>query len=332
MSQTRGRRKRGHNLPTGMHKRGNSYVTRIRTGGGDRWVSHGTDLAMAKRKHHELMATGIAPIGRMTVADAAKSWLEHHVAAQRNEKNRRDAASRVRDHLNPFLGTRLVARLAGSDLQAYRVHLQSKGISVQTVHHLLSDARCLCRWLELEKLVLRSPFPPRLMPRLQESPPRRLDSSEVQAVLAIGEPHAFVIRLGLGTGLRWAEMCRAQATDLQGEVLMVSHTKSAKLRRVPVTGELLSELRRRVGRLVPFRENSPGSFNRTVRRMTGLGRFHVHALRHTFACQWLERGGSLPTLQMILGHASIVTTQRYARLTDEHVLAEARRLPREVQR
>ena len=44
---------------------------------------------------------------------------------------------------------------------------------------------------------------------------------------------------------------------------------------------------------------------------------------HTFACRWLECGGSLAALQEILGHASIVRTQRYARLGEEHVRTEA---------
>ena len=77
---------------------------------------------------------------------------------------------------------------------------------------------------------------------------------------------------------------------------------------------------------MPYATGSPGSFALRVKRNAGLERFHVHMARHTFACQWLERGGSLAALQQMLGHASIVTTQRYARLTDEAVMREAGRL------
>ena len=78
--------------------------------------------------------------------------------------------------------------------------------------------------------------------------------------------------------------------------------------------------------MVPYSTGSPGSFATRVRRLTGIDGFHVHQLRHTMECQWLERGGSLAALQQVLGHASITTTQRYARLSDEAVMREAARI------
>ena len=140
------------------------------------------------------------------------------------------------------------------------------------------------------------------------------------------EPFGFVIRLGLGTGLRWAELCRSQSRHAEHGWLVVSQTKSGKVRRVPLAPELLQEVATHVGRLVPFREADPGTFSWHVRRMSGVERFHPHMMRHTFACRWIERDGSLPALQQILGHSSIATTQRYARLGDDAVKEQALRV------
>ena len=62
---------------------------------------------------------------------------------------------------------------------------------------------------------------------------------------------------------------------------------------------LLSELRFRVGRILPL--TSADSFARQVPAGTGITRFHAHQLRHSFACRWLEAGGSLAALQGQLG-------------------------------
>lgn len=74
---------------------------------------------------------------------------------------------------------------------------------------------------------------------------------------------------------------------------------------------------------------SPGDgcfFTREVRVKSEISRFHAHQVRATFACRWLERGGALVALQQEPGHAAIATTQRYARLTDEVVFSEAKRV------
>lgn len=233
------------------------------------------------------------------------------------------ATQRVRDYLEPFLGSRGVAQLRPDDLRAYRLWLQTKGLAPRTVRHLLADARCLLTWCVEAGLLERSPFPRRVMPRIQEEPPDRLDDFDVRAVLGIPEPQAFVVRFALGTGLRWGEMCRARAEHLEGDMLRVAHTKSGRIRRVPVAPDLRDEIRGKVGELVPYGPESQGAFAKFARRHSRVRHFHVHQLRHTFACRWIENGGSLPALQQVLGHASVVTTQMYARLSDEVVRREA---------
>ena len=96
------------------------------------------------------------------------------------------------------------------------------------------------------------------------------------------------------------------------------------IRRVPLQRAVFDELRMRVERFLPI--INPWGFARMVRRYSGVARFHAHQLRHTFACRWLERGGSLAALQELLGHSSIVTTQRYARISDDMVRREVERL------
>jgi len=112
--------------------------------------------------------------------------------------------------------------------------------------------------------------------------------------------------------------------DIQNGVLVVHKTKSKKVRRVPLSAALRQELRGRVGRIIGLTDSE--GLAKIVRRESGVTRFHAHQLRHTFACRWVEQGGSLAALQQILGHASIVTTQQYARISDDLVRREAERL------
>ena len=49
-------------------------------------------------------------------------------------------------------------------------------------------------------------------------------------------------------------------------------------------------------------------------------------MRHTFACRWLEAGGSLAALQQVLGHSTVGTSQRYARLDEDAIRQEAERV------
>ena len=315
-------------LPENMCRRPGrkTYYVRGRVDGKDRWVSLGSDFEEACRKLRQLPAGDAVPRSELTVKLAAERWLQQYVATSRQPKGQVTTRSRIKKYLEPGMGHLILGRVTREHVRSYRLWLEKHPISATSVWHILADVRCMFFWCVDAGLLDSSPFPRRIMPRLQERPPDRLTDEEAEQLRQLPEPYGFVCRLALGTGLRWGELTRAQASDTERGFLVVSHTKSRRVRRVPLEPELLKEISARVGKLVGFSVLSPGSLAKAIRHRTGIERFHVHQTRHTFACQWLERGGSLAALQQILGHASIETTQRYARLTDEVVMREAQRI------
>lgn len=305
-----------------------TYHTHLRKGGVNRWVAHGIDLGLAEKRHHELVRRGPAAAARHTVDAAHEKWRAGYLKTNRAESGQRDVAARYAAHVSPVIGHVVLDRLTGEQIRAVRLRMEEGGLGA---HHALGDLRCFLHWCVEAGLLDRSPFPRRVMPRNEERPPDRLNDDEVEKVLGIREPLAFYIRLLVGSGLRWEEACLSQRSHVEGDVLVVVAPKTGKLRRIPLVNpvagkSLLPEVLGRVGRLMPYEQSSHGSFNRAVRLASGVERFHVHQCRHTFGCRWLEAGGSLETLQPVMGHASVVTTQRYARLGDSHVRSEARRL------
>jgi integrase len=211
------------------------------------------------------------------------------------------------------------------DVRAYRLHLErDTNLSILSVSHVLSDLRCLLNWCMDSGLLRETPFPRRVMPRLQERAPDRLGDSEVDLLTTLRDPYGWIARLGIGTGMRWGELTRIKAADLQNGCLVVSHTKGRRVRWIPLPSELREEFARHANPIVPL--SAPGYYARRCRRETGLARFHAHQMRHTFACRWLESGGSLAALQELLGHRSIETTQRYGRLASDMVRRECERV------
>lgn len=318
------------NRPSGLFKRGDVWYGRVYLSGREVWRSLSPDFEEAKRKLKRMRGEGPQPSSRTTVAQTIPRWINEYVRTNRNEKGIRDAEYRAKKYLLPALGMKPLVMVKKADLRGYRLSLEQQTLSKQTVSHILSEARCFFLWCLDSDLISQSPIPRRLLPRLQEQDPKPFLDPEVTILCALPEPYGFINRLGIGTGLRWGEMCRAQASDIQGDQLVVRQTKSGKIRRIPVEPTLLREIRGKVGRLVDFAPSASGSFARTVREKSGIDGYHAHRMRHTFACNWLLNGGTLHALQQLLGHASVITTQRYARLTEEAVRQEARRVHRRL--
>ena len=339
-------------LPGGMRRR--IYKGRIyyyarlqRHGQREQCVALGTDLQLALRKFADVQRRWLDDSPEPTsVASVAQLWLENRVKLQR-PTGYRQASHRVRRYLVPTLGQVLIHQLTADHIRQYRMWLEQQHVrrglwrrerpellKPQTIVHILGDLRCMLIWAVECGYIGASPMPRRVMPRVQEQSPKRLTDAQCEVLLRLPEPFRYAIRLALGTGMRWGELCRARAEDVQvvdgRRFLVIQHrTKSRRIRRVPIARELVAG---KVGLLVgPMR---PSVFARSVERRLckigygGLEPFHFtpHMLRHTYATKFIEAGGQASVLQALLGHQDLKTTQRYVQLSANAIWEDAQRV------
>ncbi len=264
--------------------------------------------------------------GELTLWDIAQRWLDVYVAVKRPGRTGKSTAERTEKYLLAFLGKTPVADLNEEDFFLYRARLERKGLKEGTVRLYLADCLCLMGWAGRRGYV-QWERPKGLLPVLQEEPPKRITNEEAERVTALPDPLGFACRLFLGSGMRWGEGTRAEASHIDRDgVLTISKTKGKKVRRVPLPPRLAAECRTHIGKLLPWARPCSDYFNKKVIEGAKVPGFHAHQLRHTFAYRWIESGGSLATLQRVLGHASLEMTMRYARPDDELVSREAERV------
>jgi integrase len=241
-----------------------------------------------------------------TVREAVQRWLDNHVRHARHGAFAENTRKRCERVLLPFMGELPLEQVTAGTLFAYRNHLVARKsrrghpFSTATIRMFLGDVRAVLNHALTLQVLDRSPIPRRSLPRLPERAPDGLASEEQAKLQALPGEYGWALRLLLGTGVRWSELVRAQAQDVQGGKLIIPRSKSGKVRRIPLVPELLAECRRRVGRLVPFEDVC--EFNKRVRELSGIDRFHSHLCRHAFATEWREAGGSLAALQAVMGH------------------------------
>jgi integrase len=152
----------------------------------------------------------------------------------------------------------------------------------------------------------------------------------------------FIIPMLILTGARKREVLDAKWEDFNVEqrVWRIPLAKSGKARHVPMSDGVLSLLAS-----VPMYDDctyvfaNPKTFLpyvsffsawNTVRKSVGLGDVRVHDLRHSFASFLVNSGRSLYEVQRILGHTQIKTTQRYAHLSQDSLLAAANEISKAV--
>lgn len=173
-------------------------------------------------------------------------------------------------------------------------------------------------------------------PREHQGPPRWYTAAELERLYrAASAEHVAWWRFLANTGLRLSEALQLRCTDVQHGVIHVvsregARTKSKRWRQVPLSpgAQVALETILRPGAEYVFPRMHPKSLSRAFRRdarragLTGT----LHALRHTFASHLASNGVPLREIQLLLGHATLRTTEIYAHLAPERLKAAVRGL------
>lgn len=236
-------------------------------------------------------------------------------------------------------------------LVGYLAQAARQGLSARTRARRLSAVRGLCRFLHQEGLIKDDPLATLDGPSLPGGLPHFLSRAEVERLLAAPDPDSdlgardqALLELMYAAGLRIGEARGLEVGQVQFQVgLLCVRGKGSKERLVPVHQKALDLLRAYLEgprrRLLGQARRDQVFLNRKGGPLSRMGLWKIlhkyfvlaglpptvtpHTLRHTFATHLMEGGADLRSVQLMLGHADIATTQVYthvsrARLSQVH--------------
>jgi integrase/recombinase XerC len=295
-----------------------------------------------------------------TTDRSLENWLDRFLEYLRIERNAsvHTAKSYAEDlfALRDFLAAQLgrpatIDDLSTRILRAFLAHQHESGRKPSSIARRLSAIRSFSRHLCQRAALERNPTEGLRSPKLGQKLPHFLGNSQIERLLEAppaNSPMGFrdraLLETAYGAGLRVSELVGLELddVDLEQAVLRV-RGKGKRERLAPIGKFAVAALLRWLAVRKPA-DNAPLTHQRAVflnkhgRRLSvrSVGRMlekylktvgldprtSPHTLRHTFATHLLDRGADVRSVQELLGHASITTTQVYTHLTAERLKQE----------
>jgi integrase/recombinase XerD len=288
----------------------------------------------------------------MEIAAAISSYLTHVQVEKGLASNTLSAYRRDMAKFEDFAKKRKLALNAvkRDDLVDFLASLYRQKLESKTVARHLVTLRNFFRHAQVQGSISEDPTAHLESPKIRRSLPGYLRLEEVEKLLELpdqktplGLRDRAMLEVLYSTGLRVSELTSLRVTDLDMKVGCVRCIgKGDKERLVPVGRKALGIVERylRDGRtaLIGPGRGSAGAFlfvNRRGGRISRVGVWKIfsaygrkaglrvpltpHMLRHSFATHLLERGADLRSVQLMLGHSDISTTQIYTHVVEERL-------------
>ncbi len=310
----------------------------------------------------QTIASGLAELAGDDLLCELKAWLSYLGNERRLSPKTLEAYKRDLRQFLSFLTFHFgkqpeisdLATLKPADLRGFLAARRTRDVGSRSLARNLSGMRSFIRFLERRGLANSAGIAATRTPKRSQTLPKPIAADRATALVDTGnlltdEPwiaarDAAVMALLYGCGLRIGEALGLTPAEIEGSGPndLVITGKGGKTRMVPVmpvVQEAIAHYRSlcpfsvdsdepmfRGAKGGPLRAEIVQRLMRSLRLSLGLpDKATPHALRHSFATHLLANGGDLRTIQELLGHASLSTTQVYTEVDTERLMAAYRK-------
>ena len=249
------------------------------------------------------------------------------------------------EEFNEYLGNKNIKDTDYKFIRDYLTYMFDKKYEKKTISRHISTLRSFYKYLLEEKIIKKNPMTLISNPKLDKKLPNFLDYDELEILLNIpdrsttlGLRDALILELLYSTGIRVSELINIKLKDINRSDKKILIMGKGSKERYVLYGEVLDNL------LDVYLSNSRSKLNKNsdylilnkdgnqitdrgirliISKILKKGEidYHVspHTLRHTFATHMLENGADLKSVQELLGHENLSTTQVYTHVTNERL-------------
>jgi len=243
-----------------------------------------------------------------------------------------------------FFKNKNIEMINEENIKEYLKYLKTENNEAKTISHNISTLRSFYKFLLIEKKINKNPMEWIEIPKIKKSLPKTLSFEEINKLLDIklNDKYSYrnkaMLELMYATGLRVSELVNVKIHDIDSESCIIRVMgKGSKERIVPLGDYAIKYidiyLKEYRNKLIKKEYNDYLFLNNHGKKMTRQGFFKIiknlakqqkikvefspHTLRHSFATHLLDGGADLRSIQEMLGHSDISTTQIYTHVSKE---------------